>query len=230
MFSSYLLLPIIISRVLFTIIGLIIGFYLPSLATVINKYKLNKYDREYDIEHEYKGYLPFITALLLSVFAFIGTYIYSSLLMILVMLFLILAIVVTLVDMKIRLIPNEFVIGIFILGIIFRLIEEGTKGFSSAFVSFVIVLGLLIFTSAITYFLKGSPGAGAGDLKLMAALSVATGFPGVGYFLFGMSIALIIYVIYGTLTKKLTLGSAFPMSGPIMVGFVFYLLHGILPF
>ena len=231
MLSSYLLLlPILIPRVLFTVIGILIGFSLPFLATSINKYKLNKYDREYDIEHEYKGYLPFITALLLSVFVFIATFIYSVPIMIPVFIFLSLAIVVTLVDMKIRLIPNEIVIGIFVLGILFRFLEEGVTGLLNSFIAFLIVLGLLLLTSAVTFLIRRTFGAGAGDLKLMAVIAVAAGIPGVLYFLIGMSVALIIYVIYGTLTKKLTLGSAFPMSGPIMAGFVYYLLHEIIPF
>lgn len=139
---------------------------MPFFATSINKYKLNKYNREYDIEHKYKGYLPFITALLLFVFVFMATFIYSVPVMIPVFIFLSLAIVVTLVDMKIRLIPNEIVIGILISGILFRFLKEGATGLINSFIAILIVLGLLLLTSAVTFLIRRTFGAGAADLKV----------------------------------------------------------------
>lgn len=67
----------------------------------------------------------------------------------------------------------------------------------------------MLLTSAVTFLIRRTFGAGAGDFKLMAVIAAAAGMPGVLYFLIGMSVALIVYVIYGTLTKKTELRICF---------------------
>ncbi|MCI0503065.1 MAG: prepilin peptidase [Fusobacteria bacterium] len=229
MLLSYLL-PVTMPKIIISIIGLIIGFSMPVVATLVNKYKLNKYDREYDEDHEYKGYTSFVTAVLLFFLFYIAAAIYKMPVLLIVMIMLMLAVIGTLVDMKIRLIPNELVLIILILGIAFRILSVGFASLKGSLIALVLVIVIFGITAGITYMIRGSVGVGAGDFKLMSVIAIAVGIPGVVYFLIGLSVALVVYVIYGTLTKRLTLGSAFPMCGPIMVGFVYSLFYQMAPF
>lgn len=229
MLLSYLL-PITMPKIIISIIGLIIGFSMPVVATLVNKYKLNKYDREYDEDHEYKGYTSFVTAVLLFFLFYIAASIYEVPAILIVLVLLTLAVIGTLVDMKIRLIPNELVLIILILGITLRILTEGFAALKGSLIALLLVVVIFGITAGITYMIRGSAGVGAGDFKLMSVIAITLGMPGVVYFLIGMSIALVFYVIYGTITKKLTLGSAFPMCGPIMVGFVYALFYKLAPF
>lgn len=225
---SYLNLPIIVYGAVFAVLGLIIGFYLPFLAKKINIYKLKNYDRKYESKYEYKKFIPFITGILLSIFSFLGTLIYPLFTMILVFILLILGITIALVDMKIRIIPNELVLLLFVIGLAFRIKEDGIKGILNSLIALLIVIAILAIASIITYTLKGDIGAGAGDFKLMLAISVVTGFPGLTYFLIGLAISLIAYFIHGIIRKKITLTKTFPMAGPIIVGLIFYLLNTLI--
>lgn len=134
--------------------------------------------------------------------------------------FWLIAIIGTLVDNQIRVIPNELVLMLLIVGLVYRRIftENGTLMESLA--ALLLAVGILASSAGITFFFKKNIGIGAGDVKLIAAIAFIMGLSGVYLFLFGMVLAILIYCIFGLASGKLIIGSSFPMCGQIMAGFV----------
>jgi leader peptidase (prepilin peptidase)/N-methyltransferase len=132
----------------------------------------------------------------------------------------VIAIIGTLIDNQIRIIPNELVLMLFIIGLVYRLLVTGFGGLLNSLLAFLFVVVIFSLAAGATFFLKKSIGVGAGDLKLAATIAFIVGLSGVCFFLFGMVAAILIYCLAGLFLRKLTIGSAFPMCGQIMVGFV----------
>lgn len=125
----------------------------------------------------------------------------------------------TLVDNRIRIIPNEMVIVLFVLGLILRFISGGLN---QIFVGLICVVGtILIF--ALSYvvskmFSKGMIPVGAGDLKLLMAMAMIVSYPGIMYAVFGIAVSMLLYIFIGAILKKITFYSYLPMAGFIYLG------------
>jgi Predicted membrane-associated HD superfamily hydrolase len=137
--------------------------------------------------------------------------------------FCVIAIVGTLVDHQIRMIPNELVLLLFMLGLPYRIMVSGFSGVPRSMLASLITAGVFLLAAGTTFLLKKNIGVGAGDLKLAVTISFIVGLSGVFLFLFGMVAAILLYCFGGLLSRRLTVGSTFPMCGQIMAGFVFAL-------
>lgn len=137
--------------------------------------------------------------------------------------FCVIVIVGTLIDNRIRIIPNELVLLLLTLGLAYRLMIVGFTGVLRSLLASLITAGVFLLAAGATYFLKKNIGVGAGDLKLAVTLSFVVGTSGIYLFLFGMAAAMLLYCLSGFLFRKLTIVSTFPMCGQIMAGFVFAL-------
>lgn len=163
--------------------------------------------------------------LILSTFIFIlffssVTYFKTIPSMLVAYLFTSIAVICTIIDYKIRIIPNEMVLVLFITGLIFRVYQQNLYGFLSSVTALSIVVGIFIACMLVMKLFKQSGGIGAGDIKITSAIAVAIGYPNVFTFLLGMAGAVCIYCLGGILSRKLTLKSTFPMCGVIMAGFL----------
>ena len=137
--------------------------------------------------------------------------------------FCVIAIVGTLVDNRIRMIPNELVLLLFALGLGYRLMVAGFAGLLHSLLALLITAGIFLLAAGTTFLLKKSIGVGAGDLKLAMAISFTVGLSEVYLFLFGVVAAMLVYCLAGLCSRRLTVSSTFPMCGQIMAGFVFAL-------
>ena len=91
-------------------------------------------------------------------------------------------------------------------------------------VAFMIVL--IFISLKIGQWLKlSSLMLGAGDFKLLLAVALVSGYPGVQITLINMAAALLVFITIGIVTKRLTLYSTFPMAGFIFFGFWTFLLN-----
>jgi len=124
------------------------------------------------------------------------------------------AIIIAVIDLRIRMIPNELVLIVMVLGVLFQLIHFGAGRMIPAAVSMIALMVLLIVVAAIVGFEK----VGAGDVKLIAAMGLALGYPDILSALYIMSLALGIYCVIGCATMKLTKASMFPFAPFIMLG------------
>lgn len=133
----------------------------------------------------------------------------------------------TIVDNRIRIIANEMVAAIAALGIVYRVVSGDPVGqLLSSLLAVAFMIVLIFISLKIGQWLKlSSLMLGAGDFKLLLAVALVSGYPGVQITLINMAAALLVFITIGIVTKRLTLYSTFPMAGFIFFGFWTFLLN-----
>lgn len=133
----------------------------------------------------------------------------------------------TIVDNRIRIIANEMVAAIAALGIVYRVVSGDPVGqLLSSLLAVTFMIVLIFISLKIGQWLKlSSLMLGAGDFKLLLAVALVSGYPGVQITLINMAAALLVFITIGIVTKRLTLYSTFPMAGFIFFGFWTFLLN-----
>lgn len=124
------------------------------------------------------------------------------------------AILISVVDLQIRLIPNELVLLLFCLSIPFQVLFFGWIALFSAFICMVVVGLVFSFVGRVV----GLEQVGAGDVKLAAVMGLVLGYPNITIGLIGMSAGLLIFCSIGLAVKRLKLHSLFPFAPFIMLG------------
>lgn len=178
--------------------------------------KRRKYER-YDIQNEYINYFYFILLFITIFYNFMN---YKVINLIYFNLLTYLGIIIIDIDRRIRIIPNELVLIIFLLGFIVQLMTKGLLGLLSGFIAMLISLLIFLITAKITQLISGTLGVGGGDIKLVMAISLLIGKERVLDFLFCIVISLAIYFVYGFSTKIINKNSTFPMAVQIIGGFL----------
>lgn len=133
------------------------------------------------------------------------------------------SVLIAIIDLQIRIIPNELVMVMLIIGLLFQVQLSGVKSLLSALLSMIVMIFLFAISAGIVGFGK----VGAGDIKLSAAMGLALGFPHIITALIVMSIALFVYCIVGISTKRLTMNSMFPLAPFMMSGMIVKLVYMI---
>lgn len=207
------------------ILGISIGLNLFKIRDKVVEYKCEQLGRELpeedSIPRNYKIMFVLVHTLL---------YIAAFRLMpidkaIFVGLFITLATIFTLVDISIRIIPNEMVLILLLLGIIFNTVTKGFGSLKDSLLGLLLIIFLFGLTSLVVYFLRGTIGVGAGDLKLAMVAGIILGYPDVIYFLLGMAAAMLGYLALKYVSRTLIMGSSFPMAVQIMIGFIVGLFY-----
>lgn len=133
----------------------------------------------------------------------------------------------TIVDNKVRIIPNELVLLILFLAVPYRFLDGGFYYLLNSVASTLGVLLFLVGTFfVIRMFLASVVPAGAGDLKLIMAMGFVLGYPNILYGMFYTMIVMVGYIGFGLVTGRLTFRSYIPMAGFIMTGLIIGLLSG----
>lgn len=133
-----------------------------------------------------------------------------------------------LIDVDMRLIPNEIVGVIVVLGIALRAscgLTSLLYGLAAAAVAFLFLLISILVSKA----LFGRIGMGAGDFKLLIAASLATGWPGAVFMVVGYSVAVVAMVLYQVIYLRLGLKSMFPMAPAIVAGLICGTVYQAIP-
>ena len=136
----------------------------------------------------------------------------SWLLLLLAAIIWILGMVVLLVDMRIRIIANETVLALFVLGIILRIATAGIFGLPNSLITMLITMIVWIILASIMGFGK----VGAGDVKLCGVIGFMYGYPNIQGPILVMAIGLLVFCGGGIALRKMTLKSMFAM-GPFLV-------------
>ncbi|NLL45774.1 MAG: prepilin peptidase [Clostridiales bacterium] len=135
-----------------------------------------------------------------------------------------LSVLTALVDLKINVIPNELVLALSVVGIIFQASYYGLNSLLISILCMVIVAGLF----AIVAWALGFSKVGAGDVKLAGVIGLVLGYPNIISALTIMSISLLLYSQIGLLTRKLTLRSMLPFAPFMVMGLIVTLVFIIL--
>ena len=128
------------------------------------------------------------------------------------------ALVCVFVDWYLRLIANEAVLALLVLGVIFRVLAGGVSSLIGSLEALGLVTVLFGGCAALMTAIKGSPEVGAGDLKYAMVLAVTVGWPGVLYLLLSFAAAVLIYIFAGMKMRMLTMKTYFPMCLHLSVG------------
>ncbi len=209
--------------IIFSIIGICSGIAIPAMSDRIVIYKSHKgkietTDRNYG--HKINVFVILLNAglwiyawiRLENVFtAFLISFLFTVL------------ILISFIDFRIRLIPNELILLLLCLGILFQIL---------CFSWINLFYALLCMAAAGSVFVvigrfAGFEQIGAGDVKLIAAIGMVLGYPYIKVALIGMSSALLVFCLGGLAVKKLTMQSTFPFAPFIMFGAVCALIDVI---
>ena len=125
--------------------------------------------------------------------------------------------IVTYLDNRYRIIPNEITFAVLLSGLGYGLAAKGLSGLGGAAAGATAGFIICLLAAALT---KGKNAVGAGDVKMLAACCCLGGVPGFMDVLLYMAAALGVYCVGGLLLKRLKLNSFFPMGGFIAMGLV----------
>jgi leader peptidase (prepilin peptidase)/N-methyltransferase len=195
--------------------GLLSGFLLPQIACRIAWLKCVRCGKEFSEDSRFDSLL---LRLILSL-VMAGTWAYGSLVIrnplhaALLGLLTAIAVLISLIDLRIRIIPNEMVAALVAAGVLFQILRNGAPALLPSLLAMLITM--IVFTVA-----AGAIGAGkvgAGDVKLAGAMALALGYPGILTAMGMMGALLFVYCLIGLAAKKLTLRSMFAF-GPFLMG------------
>ena len=212
-----------ITAVVLGTMGAILGFMIPVIAQKIILYKCTKKNIVPEPDTRYTSYFFRCGTCMLCavIWTFAGMKMESFPVALFLSILVTTAILIAIVDFRIRIIPNELVLFLSLTGIIFLLTHSGINSLIPAALSMIAMMILFTAVGGIVGFGK----VGAGDVKLAGAMGLALGYPDIKAALIIMSSAILIYIITGLIARKLTLRSTFPFAPFMMLGTALTLIY-----
>ena len=206
--------------------GALSGLIIPYAAQRLSLYKSAVAKRANAFGNLFFSAYTKIIACLLSaaVWALAAAAMESLFLALLISLLFGLSLLTALVDFKINVIPNELIIALSIVGVLFQCSYYGFDSLLTAILCMVIVAGLFTLIAVALGFSK----VGAGDVKLSGVMGLILGYPNIIAALTVMSVSLLIYCQIGLLTRRLTLRSMLPFAPFMMLGLIMTLIFIVL--
>ncbi len=207
--------------IIFGILGIGTGIAIPAISNIniiLKNHKTHTLTLNRRLEINHCGLIVILNEIL---WLYAGIKLENAFIAFLVALIFTVAILISVIDLQIRLIPNELVILIVSLGIPFQIIKFGWISILYSFFCMVAVGVLFILVARIVGFEQ----VGAGDVKLITAMGLILGYPYINIALIGMSIALLIFCLGGLAMKKLTVRSTFAFAPFIIFGTICALIY-----
>ncbi|MDF2700964.1 MAG: peptidase prepilin type [Haloplasmataceae bacterium] len=210
----------IIIAIFYGVLGSIIGYKIPFASLKIIEFKNRKDDVR---ENSFLNSKILIVCLCLFnglAWASAGYIIENDLVALIIGIQITLGLIITYIDIKTRIIPNELVLTLIILGIIFQIINFGPKALIGSLISMIVMMFVFISIAGFVGFGK----VGAGDVKLAGAMGVALGYPLIITSVGVMAVVLLIFILIGMALKKIYLSTMLPMAPFMISGYVIGLL------
>ncbi len=205
-----------VKLILSLLVGAAGGFAVPQLAQGLIDFKAAQKNREYPPQPKY---LALWCKLLCAASSMIGLGACAWFdapwhLLVMAWALWILGMVILLVDIRIRLIANETVLALLVLGLVFRLITAGFAGLPNSLLTMIGIMAVWLFLCKF----MGFGSVGAGDVKLCGAIGFLFGYPAVATPILVMAITMLGYIGIGLLTRRINLKSFFPMAPFLVLG------------
>ena len=198
-------------------LGVIVGLLFQHMAQRLITFKCNQRHRQIpniDMGTKFRVVMVLVFMFLFSVI-FLGMNIVPAIIACVIMT---IAVTCTYVDSKLRIIPNEAVLALLVLGIAFRVSKDGFSSLLGSLGALAIIIAVFGGCAVFMKIKKGTPGVGAGDLKMAMVMAISVGFPGVLYSLGALAVSMIIYCFVGIQTRMMRMDSYFPMCLHLTVG------------
>lgn len=208
---------------LYIILSIILGLSIPSISYKIIEYKCSTLNIEAPKIFSKSIYIYLI--LIMSFLGFIiGVLELKTYIRILALILIGISLNITLIDIKLNIIPNETLLALFSLGIAFRFFMGGFSSIINSFIGAVIMT--LFF--GISMIIFGTSKLGAGDIKLAAVSGFIASFEYLSTLLFMMALSIGLVCTIGLLSKKLKRTDMIPFAGFIIFGMDMALLQSLI--
>jgi len=203
--------------IIFGLLGCGIGFFIPRVSNYIIEFKLTQRQRQKESNFlDQRKWVILMTIINGFFWATVGYFAPNVFAGIIIGCLITLAIMFTIIDMIIHIIPNEMLLIGAPLAILFQII---VFGFEDIWIAFACMAGIM-FLFTVLGLIFGLNKIGAGDVKLAGLMGLALGYPLILYALMIMSIALLIFSFIGLSTGKLTHVTMFAFAPFLMLGLV----------
>jgi len=204
--------------VIIGIAGLVIGYKVPEFSQRIMQYKKGKDFTGIGIE-------SFNTIMLLCLLSGViwgySFYKFDNILNAAILAVLMtLGLIIAYIDVKIRIIPNELILVISILGIVLQITYFGFNALFGAAISMIVMM--VVFTAVAGF--VGFSKVGAGDVKLAGVMGLSLGYPLIITAIEIMAVVLLIYILTGMALKKIYLSTMLPFAPFMIIGYITALL------
>lgn len=198
------------------LVGCVGGFLVPMLTQKFIDYKGRQKNRMMPKQPQY---MSIWCKVICAVFSMLGLGVCgyfqpSWTLLVVSAVIWILGMVVLLMDIRIRIIPNEAVLGFLVLSIVFRVIVSGWLGLLNSLITMIITMVIWTSLGGVLGFGK----VGAGDVKLCGVIGFMYGYPSVVVPVLVMAISMLLFCVGGLLIRKITLKTMFAMGPYIVIG------------
>ena len=199
-----------------TILGLFVGYMIPRISLKIIEYKKKITSTNSD---ENKLINLLIILFNAAAWYFTAFTVDNLFVAVLICIQMSLGIILAYIDIKIRIIPNELILVLLVLGIIFQAFNYGLEGILGAIISMIFIM--IVFTALATFMGLGK--VGAGDVKLAGAIGFALGYPSIVTAMGAMAAVLLSFILIGLVTKKIRMTTMLPLAPFLVVGYIFAL-------
>lgn len=207
--------------VVYGLIGIILGYTVPDLSFKIMEHKKGKGNVKSSEIFLYSKFFKFILSILSGgVWILLALRVSDPFEGLLIGILITLGLVIIFIDIQIRIIPNELVIALAMVGVIFQLLSYGLGSLMIAIVCMIVMM--VVFTSVAGF--VGFGKVGAGDVKLSGAMGLALGYPLVTTAVGIMAVVLLVFIAIGFVFKKIFLSTMLPLAPFMMSGFIFALI------
>jgi leader peptidase (prepilin peptidase) / N-methyltransferase len=203
--------------IIYCLIGSMVGLTIPKLSIILIEKKLaiKNLTRKRSVL-DAKWFLVAMTAANGLLWGIAGFAASSVLVAGIIGCLITLAILFTIIDLSIHIIPNELLLVTGAIGIAFQLVVYDPKHLLFALASMVVIFSVFLVLGLVI----GLHKIGAGDVKLAGIMGLVLGFPNIMYGILLMAIALLTYCVVGITIGKLTHVSMFPFAPFLMFGMI----------
>ena len=205
-----------VQAVIFGLIGLFSCFLLEYLSIYATKKKCRVHEIEIEAvkKHGKLRYLLYFINIVLWIYS--GKQFEDLYLAFTIAILFSLAILISMVDLQIHIIPNEFVLAMIIIGVAKQIRYFDLQDLLTA-------IGCMVGIGALFLIVGGMLGLqkiGAGDVKLAAAMGFVLGYPAILTALLVMCISVLVYCFIGFSRYRLSMKSMLPYAPFLMIGMV----------
>lgn len=201
--------------IVFGIIGLIIGYKVTDISNRIIKYKRPETDIDENNFLDSNIMRVMIVAVTAVLWVLSGS-INNTIIGLLISAQITIGIIIAYIDVKIRIIPNELVLAMVVLGIIFQILNYGFKALIGAAITMVVMMAVFTAVAGFVGFGK----VGAGDVKLAGAMGIALGYPLIVTAIGVMAVSLLVFILTGMALKKIYLSTMLPFAPFMITGYI----------
>ena len=198
-------------------LGAAAGFFLPELSEAICRYKFRRKDKTLSPDRRFFSLTVRLLCALLNAAGWVLCALRAQSLSSALLIGLIwyLSLLLGLIDVRVRLIPNALLLVILAAGGTLRVLLSGWTGLVS---SLFYMLVLMVVFLSVAKFVGGLWCVGAGDVKLAGVLGLVLGYPAVVLGVIFMAVSMGSFCAVGLLTKKLAKTSMIPMAPFLSLG------------